>query len=147
RLRAPGASTGLSLALIESLGRLGDRRAADALRALLAEPDLSAALIPALAEALARLEDREAILPLSDRLKALESPVARRQVAHAIGILLGQGEIVYLLLSQDAFTRDALVAKLIGEMQRSSRSASARRTLRVALQAYTEGEYAASLRA
>ncbi|HZT44398.1 MAG TPA: MFS transporter [Chthonomonadaceae bacterium] len=147
RLRAPETSTGLRLALIESLGRLGNHRAQEALRALLTDPDQPAALIPALAEALARLEDREALLPLLDRMEDLEAPIARRQVAHAIGLLLGQGETVYHLLSRDAFARDELVAKLIGEMQRSSRSASARRTLRVALQAYTEGEYAATLRA
>ncbi|HLV80762.1 MAG TPA: MFS transporter, partial [Chthonomonadaceae bacterium] len=147
RLRLPETPPGLRLALVESLGRLDDPRAAEPLRALLNSPEPSAALVCALAEALARLEDHEAVLPLLNRMADLESPVARRQVAHAIGILIGQGETVYPLLSSDAFTRDTLVAKLIGEMQRSSRSVSARRTLRIALQAYTEGEYAAAIHA
>ena len=80
-------------------------------------------------------------------VKPAESEVARKQVAHAIGRLLGQGESVYTLLSQDPMTRDTTVARLLQERQRSLPAAAADRTLRVALKAYTTGDYRACLRA
>lgn len=146
-LEAEGVTDGLRLALVQSLGLLGDRAALGALRALLAASEKEPALVPPLADALAHLDDGEAVLPLTDRLERLESPVARRQTAHAIGRLLNQGELVYTLLSRDAFGRDTLVARLIGEMQRTLRSTSARRTLRLALNAYTDGDHLACVRA
>ena len=69
-----------------------------------------AALLPALADALAHLKDREVALPLLQPLLTLKSPVARKQVANAIGHLIGEGDGLYGLLSQEEFGRDSGVA-------------------------------------
>jgi hypothetical protein len=56
------------------------------------------------------LKDIEAALPLLQPLLTLESPVARKQVANAIGQLIGEGDGLYGLLSQEEFGRDSGVA-------------------------------------
>jgi hypothetical protein len=77
----------------------------------------------------------------------LESAVARKQVAHAIANLLGEGESVYGLLAQEDFTRDAAVARALQEMQRRLRGTVAADALERGLQAYISGDYAEGLAA
>jgi len=62
--------------------------------------------------------------------------------------MIGQGESVYALLSQEVFARDTAVSRMVGEMQRALKGDDAAgRSLRVALHAYTEGNLSAALKA
>lgn len=139
-------SRSVRLALARALGEIGNRSALAAIRQELEQAGDDEALLPLLADALARLSDTDAIWPLLDRLSRLESPVARKQVARAIGMLMGIGEGVYGLLAQEEFARDAGVSRLVQEMQRLTRGTPAEPLLRESLTAYTTGDYAGCLR-
>ena len=135
------------MALVRALGEIGDRSALVVLRAELRSAEhQSLRLIPPLADALTRLGDHELILPLADQMERLESAVGRKQIAHAIGTLLGVGDTLYGLLSRDEFSRDTAVARLLQEMQRQHKTAGGG-ALRTALNTYTTGDYTASVRA
>jgi HEAT repeat protein/MFS family permease len=147
-LEDSGTPRPLRVATVRALGELRDPSALPALKAALAAFDSDPALLPLLADALARLEATEAVLPLLGHLAQIESPVARKQVAHAIATLLGEGEAVYTLLSLEAYARDSAISRLVGEMQKLPHlTPAATRTLQVALKTYTEGNYTACLRA
>ena len=141
RLLDPQTSRALRLTLCRALGELGDPAALPALREILNSDLADAALLPALADALAHLKDREAALPLLQPLLTLESPVARKQVANAIGQLIGEGDGLYGLLSQEEFGRDSGVAKLIQELQRRARGSAAVIDLSKVQDAYLSGSY------
>ena len=111
----------MQAALIQALGEIGEPRAVPALLGLLR--DGPAELVPVLADALSRLNAAGAIPALLARLDALESPVARKQTAAALGFLLGEGETVYRLLAQEGDVRETAVAKILQEMQKKSRGA------------------------
>lgn len=147
RLEREDLPYGLRPALVRALGEIGDRSAIGSLRHTLKQHMSDPGLVPVLADALARLDDGESALNLLSSLQTLGSEVARKQVAHAIGRLLGQGESVYTLLSQDPMTRDASIARLLQEIQKSLAGSAAVRTLRVALKAHTTGDAPGCLRA
>ncbi len=143
----PEVSFGLRRIIVRALGEIGDPRAIEALRSVLADYSADAAMTPALADALARLDDGESALTLAHGLGDLDSPIARKQISHAIGRLLGQGDIAYALLSQDPMSRDASVDKLLQETIRSVASGPAELALRIAQKAYASGEIRDCLRA
>jgi HEAT repeat protein len=137
----------LRLALIRALGELGDHSALPILRDELAKSETDPVLFPLLADALARLEDSEALPLLLEGLCRLDSAIARKQAAHAIGTLLGEGEGVYGLLSLEEFARDAGVSRLIEEMQKGQRTTSLVARLSAALEAYSAEDYTACVQA
>ena len=147
RLLEPQTPRALRLTLCRALGEQGDPAALPALRETLHSDVADAALLPALADALAHLQDAESALPLLTPLLTLESPVARKQVANAVGQLLGEGDGLYGLLSQEEFGRDSGVAKLIQELQRRSKGSAAQADLSTVQDAYLSGNYAACLQA
>ena len=80
----------LQMALIQALGEIG---AFEAVPVLLAELEAAnSAQVPALADALARLNVLAALPALLRRLDELDSVVARKQTAAAMGALLNEGE-------------------------------------------------------
>lgn len=147
RLLNPQTPRSLRLTLCRALGEQGDPAALPALREILNSDLADAALLPALADALAHLKDPGAVLPLLPSLLTLESPVARKQVANAIGQLIGEGDGLYGLLSQEEFGRDSGVAKLIQELQRRARGSAATADLNTVQNAYLSGNYAECLQA
>jgi HEAT repeat protein len=147
RLNRPDSPRGLRLAVIRALGEIGDPACREPLRAELDRADDDAALLPLLADALARLRDPTAVTPLLDRLNALASSTARRQVAHAIGRLIGQGETAYSLLSHDESARDDALARLTHDLQRPLRSTPEAGAVREAQEACITGDYGAALSA
>ena len=100
----------------------------------------SEALTVALAEALAELGARAAAPKLYALLPEQSSPLARTQIAHAIGELMGAGETIYSLLSREPFSRDAELSTLVREMQRG-KSDRVVQSLADALSAFLEGDY------
>ena len=147
RLLRPEIAYGLRQTLVRAFGEIGDPAAIPALRGELARDRNDPTILPLLADALARLEDGEAALALLPCLQVLESEVARKQVAHAIGRLLGQGESVYALLSQDPMTRDGSVTRLLQELQKALPASGPDPDLPLALKAYTTGDNQACLQA
>jgi len=143
RLLEPQTPRALRLTLCRALGEHGDPAALPALRETLHSDLADAALLPALADALAHLKDTDSALPLLAPLLTLESPVARKQIANAIGQLIGEGDGLYGLLSQEEFGRDSGVAKLIQELQRWARGSGAMSDLSTLQDAYLSGNYAA----
>jgi HEAT repeat protein/predicted MFS family arabinose efflux permease len=134
----------LRMSLVRALGEIGDRTAVAVLRAQLKAADDDPLLIPPLADALSRLGDVDSVLTLANHMEQSESAVARKQIAHAIGTLLGVGDTLYSLLSRDEFSRDTAVARLLQEMQRQHKAGG---VLRTALNTYTTGDYSACVRA
>ncbi|MCW3097070.1 MAG: hypothetical protein JWL77_2688 [Chthonomonadaceae bacterium] len=141
RLLEPQTPRALRLTLCRALGEQGDPAALPALRETLNSDLADAALLPALADALAHLKDRVSALPLLTPLLTLESPVARKQVANAVGQLIGEGDGLYGLLSQEEFGRDSGVTKLIQELQRRARGSTAVTDLNTVQDAYLSGNY------
>jgi HEAT repeat protein len=141
RLLEPQTPRALRLTLCRALGEQGDPAALPALRETLNSDLADAALLPALADALAHLKDVDSAIPLLTPLLTLESPVARKQVANAIGQLIGEGDGLYGLLSQEEFGRDSGVAKLIQELQRRARGSAAMTDLNTVQDAYLSGNY------
>ena len=142
-LLEPQTPRALRLTLCRALGEQGDPAALSALRETLHSDFADAALLPALADALAHLKDTESALPLLTPLLTLKSPVARKQIANAIGQLIGEGDGLYGLLSQEEFGRDSGVAKLIQELQRWARGSGATSDLSTLQDAYLSGNYEA----
>jgi HEAT repeat protein len=112
----------LEIALIRALGELGDPAALNSLRLRLVRTPADPILLPNLADALARLHDAASIPALVAHLSALDSVVARKQVAVAIGQLIGEKETLYGLLSQESFARDEAASRLLNEAQRRLKS-------------------------
>ena len=133
----------LRLALVRALGELGHASGAAALRAILPAAVEDGVLFPLLADALARLSDRESIRPLLDGIGRQDSPVGRRQAAHAVGALLGEGDALYALLGQEAFARDAALARMVDDLQKQMRSVKGAEGLSAALDAYLREDYVA----
>jgi len=147
RLLEPQTPRSLRLTLCRALGEQGDPAALPALRETLHSDLAAAALLPALADALAHLEDTGSALSLLGPLLTLESPVARKQVANAIGQLIGEGDGLYGLLSQEEFGRDSGVTKLLQELQRRAKGSAALASLSTVQDAYLSGNYEDCLQA
>ena len=128
-------------AIIESLGTLNAIEALPLLHERLHTLDADSLLLPTLADSLAKLNDTHALIPLLSRLDALPSPVARKQVGAAVGMLTGQGEAVYRLLSLEETARETAIARLINEMQRRLRGTPAATSLAEISDAYLAGNY------
>ena len=126
---------------IESLGNLNAAEAIPLLHERLNTLDADSLLLLTLADSLAKLSDTDALIPLLSRLDALPSPVARKQVGAAIGMLTGQGESVYRLLSLEETARETAVARLINEMQKRLRGTPAATSLAEISDAYLAGNY------
>lgn len=109
----------LRRAIVRALGDIGERSALPFLRSLLEQADTEPSLVPILADALVRLGDAESAFALAARLARLPSPVARRQVAHAVGRLLNVGDCVYGLLSQAEREGEAVLLKAASELPRN----------------------------
>lgn len=131
----------LRLALIRALGELGQPSALNALRINLDAAVEDGVLVPLLADALARLEDKGAVRPLLEAISHQTSPIARRQIAHAVGTLLGEGEMLYALLAQEEFTRDAAIARLYEDLERGVRGVPGVEALPRALETYLAEDY------
>jgi HEAT repeat protein len=148
RLEDDRSPRNVRLALVRAVGELGDLHAAPVLRKLIGASDSDPSLLPALAHAMARIQDTDAVLPLVDKLATLDSAIARKQVAYAVGILLDAGRETYSLLSHEDFARDAAVSKTLAELQKAHRPAAGEEPpLRAALEAYTSGRYGDFVRA
>ena len=147
RLLEPQTPRSLRLTLCRALGEHGDPAALPALRETLHSDLADAALLPALADALAHLKDTDSVLSLLTPLLTLESPVARKQVANAIGQLIGEGDGLYGLLSQEEFGRDNGVARLIQELQRRAKGTAILADVNTLQNAYLSGNYAECLQA
>lgn len=146
-LRAELTPLPLRLALVRALGNLPtSAEAAEPLLDALASASDDPALLSALADALAKQQADGAILPLLERLPILDSPLARRQIASALGTLLGEGELLYGLLSQEAFARDASVSRLLQDAQKRLRDDTLSAQFTSALEHYVGGEYAVFVR-
>ncbi len=143
RLVEPQTPRSVRLTLCRALGELRDQSALPALREVLHSDIADAALLPVLADALAELKDTDSALPLLHALFTLESPVARKQIANAVGSLIGEGDGIYGLLSQEEFGRDSGVAKLIQELQRRLKASTGGSELSAVQDAYLSGDYAA----
>jgi HEAT repeat protein/Na+/melibiose symporter-like transporter len=140
-LQSAEASRPLRLALVRALGELGHPSALPALREALRTAADDGVLFPLLGDALARLGDTDSIVALLNGIWEQDSPVARRQVAHAIGTLLGEGETLYALLALEEFTRDAAVARLFEEIQKHLRGVDGNVNFGQSLETYVTGEY------
>ncbi len=147
RLLEPQTPRSVRLTLCRALGDLGDKKALPALRDVLFSDVADSSLLPVLADALARLEDIQSTMPLLDVLLNLESPIARKQIANAVGILIGEGDGMYGLLSQEEFGRDTGVAKLIQELQRRMRGSKGGSELSTVHDSYLSGHFAACVQA
>jgi hypothetical protein len=78
---------------------------------------------------------------LLDGIRRQTSAVGRRQAAHAVGTLLGEGEAIYALLAHEDFARDAAIARLFEELQRHVRGVEGAGDLPHALEAYLAEEF------
>ncbi len=143
----------LHLEAIRALGQIGDPHAIDPLLAeLSAEQDR--ALLTHLAVALALLDARSAVGPLLTHLSATDTPIALKQMVHAVGTLLGVGDGLYPLLNVDSFAGAEAVSRLFREMggpetAEKARSFGAKRRMRladIALEQFLAGDLSASVR-
>ncbi len=142
QLRRDETPRPLRLALVRALGELGHPSAVAALRETIAEAVDDGVLFPLLADALARLNDRDSVPALLKGILGQESSVARRQIAHAIGTIIGEGDALYALLAQEEFTRDAAIARLAEDIRKQLRVREAINALDEALNAYLVEDYA-----
>lgn len=139
------------LVAVRALGDIGDPEATPAVLDLLAAEE-DAAIIAHAAVALARMGAEQAVEPLLASLDRLDSPVARRQVLNAVGMLIGQGEALYPLLALDPFGREASVSKILKEMARpegAGKGFGSRRARTIcdrALEEFVAGDYGAAAR-
>lgn len=131
----------LRLALVRALGELGHPSAVSVLRSILPAAIDDGVLFPLLADALARLGDRASVGMLLEGISRQTSPVGRRQAANAVGTLLGEGEALYGLLAQEEFARDAAIARLTDDLQKSMRGVDGAPDLSEALDAYLSEDY------
>jgi len=128
---------------VQALGDLGDPSSGDALVSVVAST-ADAGLRTRAAVALAKCGHTPALPHLYEALAGLESIAARRQVANAIGALVGDPQ-TYRLLASDPMARELAIVRRIrgaGRLQGDEQGSSRRRALLMerAAQAYAEGE-------
>lgn len=111
-------SSSLKRAIIRSLGEIGDESAIPLLRQSL-EHEENEAVISMIADSLAKLGDTSAVPLLLDYLSRLKQPIARKQTANAIGILISESDTLYAMLSQDSFARDTSLSKICEEIEKA----------------------------
>lgn len=141
-LRAELTPHPLRLALARALGNLPSSfEAGEALLSALEASPHDPAYLAALADALARQNVTDAVPRLLDSLLTLDSPLARRQITSALGTLLGEGDLLYSLLAQESFARDASVSRILQDAQKRLRDAPIAAELDSALGYYVGGDY------
>ncbi|MCS6776541.1 MAG: MFS transporter [Chloroherpetonaceae bacterium] len=138
---------GVRMAIVHALGQLGAAEAGPVLRQELQACPADSRLLPVVAEALARLQDRAALPLLVAHLARSSTPLSRKQIALAIGMLLQASEALYTLLTQEEFARDEMVARMIEELRRRWRAGPDVPALENALAAYIREEYRECVRA
>jgi HEAT repeat protein/Na+/melibiose symporter-like transporter len=136
-----GAPRPLRLALVRALGELSHPSAVAPLRRTLDSAVEDGVLFPLVADALARIGDTESVRKLLDGIRRQTSAVARRQAAHAVGLLLGESDTLYPLLTHEEFSRDAAIARLHEELMKQVRGVAGAEGLALALEAYLAEEY------
>lgn len=134
----------LLLIVIRTLGELGDPTAAPALEDVLHRA-VDPAVVTAACVALAQCGHTDAVGQMYEALSTVASATGRRQIANAIGSLLG-GDQVYRWLTADPMEREATIAraiqnlgrgeKWVGRLVRHRRKALAQR----AVQCYLNGD-------
>ncbi|MEP6757483.1 MAG: HEAT repeat domain-containing protein, partial [Chthonomonadales bacterium] len=99
------------------------RAAGDLCSPILAEPlqeqlerEEDESVVPQIAVSLAMTGDPKGVIPLLYSLQRVESPIARRQILNAIGIVLSVEEIFYPFLSSEASEKDGILKKLIRDI-------------------------------
>lgn len=103
-----------------ALGALGDRRAFDALLAMLAgAADVTSA--SAAVEALGRLDDLRAAPPLIARMGTARQPVLKRTLAVALADLLGERDIFYKVLTRESQERSRAASEFVADLRRDIR--------------------------
>lgn len=95
-----------------ALGAIGDRRAAEPLLQSL-ENERDPRVFAALAEALAKLGEIRAIRSILPRMRQARLPALRRQLAVAVGNLIGRQGEFYRILEEEENTRGAAVARCL----------------------------------
>ena len=119
------ASEELAEACCRALGRMGAREALRPLLDLFAE-ERSPRVIAAASEAVSRLGAFEAALDILPRMHRAESPILQRQLAIALGNLLGAPGGFYSIITGDRATRSIALARLEAEAQRNIQALAAR---------------------
>ncbi len=142
---------GLRSAAMDAVGEIGDPASGEALEdAFRRETDAS--VLTHGASALARTGRISAVPAMYAALASTSSDVGRKQIANAIGALLGDHEM-YRLLTGDSMERDAVVVraiKALGHKGASDAAFGSMRRSRLAARAadaYAEGDYAGATRA
>lgn len=132
------------IAVVRALGDLGSSEAGPALVRVLERAEGSPLIIAACV-ALAQCGYADAAPEMYAALSRVDSTTARRQIANAIGSLLGD-EQIYRLLTADVLTREEAISRAIQALGRGSkklsRSAQTRRRLLAerAEKCYAEGD-------
>jgi HEAT repeat protein/sugar phosphate permease len=127
----------LTICILRALGEVGDARAGEPVLALLQNAEDEAVIAHA-AIALAMVGARMSVPSLLTSLSRLESRVARRQVAHAAGTLLGCGDELYALLAGDSVRRDQQIERRLSEVMPETAAA--------VIDLYLEGRYSEAVR-
>jgi len=134
----------VALAAIQAVGEIGDPTAGPALEEVLLGSEDPATITRACVS-LAQCRRAEAVPTMFEALTRLHSPVARRQVANAIGALLDDEEM-YRLLTTDPIDREAAVVRriqMLAHRERHGNAAATRRQealVRRAVELYTNGD-------
>jgi len=110
----------LLLSVIRALGELGDPDTAQALEQVLRRTQ-DAAVITAVCVALAQCGKAEAIGEMYEAMANVASRAGRRQIANAIGSLVGSDE-VYRWLTADSMEREATIARAIQNLGRGAKA-------------------------
>jgi HEAT repeat protein/Na+/melibiose symporter-like transporter len=103
-------SRSLRLAAVRSIGDIADPVVAPKLLGLL-KVETDPAVIAHAAVALALMHAEDAVGTILESLDHVDSPVARKQMLHSGAALLGFGDELYSLISQDSFVADQAVDK------------------------------------
>jgi hypothetical protein len=131
-------------AVVQALGDIGDRSAGVALTEVLSS-STDPGMQTRAAVALAKCGHVDALPRLYEALVHLESVASRRQVANAMGALMGDAH-TYRLLASDAMAREPAIVRRIRALGRRPQSgdvgSSRRRTSLMdrAAQAYADGD-------
>ncbi|HEY3412344.1 MAG TPA: MFS transporter [Armatimonadota bacterium] len=119
-------------AAIQSLGELGDESMAEPLTEMLRSNEaLEPQEVSALGDALAKLGDERAVVPLLQRLEAVDTVLLRREMANAVATLIGTEGEIYAWMAMDEYALDAVMSEMLTghakELRKSGRLSAALR--------------------
>ncbi len=130
----------------EAIARIGDRRAAPELIRRLPHEE-SQTVVAAYAEALGALGDPAALNVLLQALDAAASGTTLRQIVAAIARILGGGDRVYALMTQEPFARDQSISRLLeGVAKKWKHQPQTAQLVNEALDKYSEGQFGEVIR-